>query len=161
MKQTADQINTKLIITDTTPSPITLDAGIKTVDASSRTKAVNITANASANSIVGGSGKDSLYGGKGNDTLAGGKGNDSLWGGTGKDTFIYGAGDGKDVIFGFENNDLLQISGTFSAKYNSSTNSIAFKVGTGSVTLKDFGSTTTFHVNDTTYKLSGGKLTAK
>ena len=128
------------------------DAGIKTVDASSRKKALKLTGNALANSIKGGSGAD---------TLNGGAGNDSLWGGAGKDTFIYGSGDGKDVIYGFENNDLLKITGAFSASYSKSKNSVAFKVGTGSVTLRDFGSTTLFHVNSTTYQLSGGKLRIK
>ena len=134
-------------------SPATLDAGIKTVDASSRKKALNLTGNALANSIKGGSGAD---------TLNGGAGNDSLWGGAGKDTFIYGSGDGKDVIYGFGSDDLLKITGAFSAPtYNTSKKSIAFKVGTGSVTLRDFGSTTLFHVNSTTYQLSGGKLRIK
>lgn len=132
--------------------------------------------------ILGGDGLDtirnygsnvSIHGGAGNDriynyassavTLQGGAGNDSLWGGTGKDTFIYASGDGKDVISGFGSNDLLKITGTFSASYNSSAKSIAFKVGKASnaITLKDFGTTTTFHVNDTTYQLSSGKLTQK
>ncbi|MBE8953261.1 MAG: hypothetical protein SR1Q7_08990, partial [Quinella sp. 1Q7] len=61
---------------------------------------------------------------------------------------------------GFENNDLLQISGKFSAHYNSSTNSIAFKVGStaNAITLRDFGLTTTFNVNNTPYHISGSKL---
>ncbi|MBR2733776.1 MAG: hypothetical protein IKD80_05955, partial [Selenomonadaceae bacterium] len=135
--------------------PATLDAGIKTVDASSRKKALNLTGNALANSIKGGNG---------NDTLTGGKGNDSLWGNGGNDTFIYSSGDGKDVIYGFGNNDLLQITGgTVTASYNSSKKEVAFKVGSTSsaITLKSFGTTTTFHVNSTTYQLSGGKLTQK
>ncbi len=145
----------KVTLTDTYTSPATLDAGIKTVDASSRKKALNLTGNALANSIKGGSG---------NDTLTGGKGNDSLWGNGGNDTFIYSSGDGKDVIYGFGNNDLLQITGgTVTASYNSSKKEVAFKVGSTSdaITLKSFGTTTTFHVNSTTYQLSGGKLTQK
>ena len=114
--------------------------------------------------ISGGAGNDRIYNYASSVvTLQGGAGNDTLWGGTGKDTFIYASGDGKDVISGFGSNDLLKITGTFSASYNSSANSIAFKVGKASnaITLKDFGSTTTFHVNSTTYQLSGGKLTQK
>jgi len=122
-----------------------------------------IYGNAVADTILGGYGNDKLYGDKGNDKIKGGAGDDSLWGGAGSDTFIYTYGEGKDVIFGFENNDLLQISGTFSASYNKSTNSIAFKFGktANAITLKDFGTTTTFHVNDITYHLSNDKLTAK
>ena len=111
--------------------------------------------------LLGGTGNDKLYGGDDDDTLTGGKGNDSLWGGKGSDTFIYDAGDGKDIIYGFGRSDLLQITGAFSASYNKSAKTIAFKVGStaNAITLKDFGATTTFHVNDTTYQLSGGKLT--
>ena len=141
-----------MTVTDSTASPVTVAPYVKIVDASARTTAVKIVGNGLNNSIVGGSGDD---------TLSGGSGNDSLWGGNGSDTFIYGAGDGKDIIYGFGSDDLLQITGDVTASYNRSKNSVAFKVDTGSVTLKNFGATTTFHVNDTTYRLSGGKLTAK
>ncbi|MBR2732935.1 MAG: calcium-binding protein, partial [Selenomonadaceae bacterium] len=133
-----------ITLTNSTKSPVTLDAAVKTVDASKRTSAVKITGNASANSIVGGTKNDTLYGDAGNDTLYGGAGNDSLWGGAGKDTFIYTRGDGNDVIYNFESGDLLQITDAYTARYNSSKKSIAFKVGSGSVTLKNFGTTTTF-----------------
>ncbi|MBE8951656.1 MAG: hypothetical protein SR1Q7_00745 [Quinella sp. 1Q7] len=164
-------------VTNSTKSPVTVAPYVETISASKRTKAVKITGNALGNTIVGGTkadtllggkgndsisggkGADKIYGGAGNDTLTGGKGNDSLWGDAGKDTFIYNAGDDKDVISGFENDDLLKITGTFSAPtYNKSDKSIAFKVGSGSVTLKDFGTTTLFHVNNDTYQLSGNKL---
>ncbi|MBE8953604.1 MAG: hypothetical protein SR1Q7_10760 [Quinella sp. 1Q7] len=154
-----DSMNINL--TNSTKSPVTLDAAVKTVDASKRTKAIKLTGNASANSIVGGSGADSLYGGAGNDTLRGGKGNDNLWGDKGNDTFIYASGDGTDVIHGFDSGDLLKITGAFSASYSKSTKSVAFKVGSGSITIKDFGSTTTFRVNNDTYQLSGNKLNKK
>ena len=160
------------------------------VDASKRTKSVQITGNALANSISGGSKNDSIYGGagndsilgnagndklfgdagndilkggKGNDSLWGGKGNDSLWGDAGSDTFIYESGDGKDVIFGFENNDLLQITGTFSGTYNKSKKEVYFKVGStaSAITLKDFSSTSTFNINCTNYTISGSKLVKK
>ena len=123
----------------------------------------SITGGAGNDSLLGDAGNDLIWGGKGNDSLLGGKGNDSLWGDAGNDTFIYSNGEGKDVIYGFENNDLLKITGVFSASYNKSKKEIAFKVGStaNAITLKDFGSTTTFNVNNTTYKLSGGKLIQK
>ena len=61
-----------------------------------------------------------------NGTLSGGAGNDSLWGGNGADLFIYTAG--KDIIADFDSNDSLQIMEIFSAQYNPSKNTIAFKV---------------------------------
>ena len=122
--------------------------------------------------LSGGKGNDLLYGDAGNDLLKGGASNDSLWGGAGNDTlyvdagadtFIYSSGEGKDVIFGFDKNDMLQITGTFSASYNKSKKEIAFKVGStkNAITLKDFGSTSTFNVNGFDYKISGSKLVKK
>ena len=175
---------------DKTASNGELNSVVKNFDASKRTKAIKGIANALNNSIKGGSGNDTidgakgndtitggkgndsilggagadkLYGGAGNDTLTGGKGNDSLWGNAGKDTFVYASGDGKDVIFGFENTDMLKITGTFAGTYNKSKKEVYFKVGTtaNAITLKDFGSTSTFNVNGTNYKISGSKLVKK
>lgn len=145
--------NKLLTVTDKTKSPVTVDSKTKIIDASARTKAVKITGNALTNSILGG---------KGNDTLTGGKGNDSLWGNGGKDTFIYASGDGKDIIYGFDNNDMLQITGAFSGTYSKKNKEVAFKVGstTSAITLKDF-SATSFNVNGTDYKISGSKLVKK
>ena len=113
--------------------------------------------------LYGGAGNDCLVGGKGSDTLTGGKGNDSLWGNAGADTFIYGKGDGQDIIYGFDKTDLLQITGTFSASYSKSKKEIYFDVGTttNAITLKDFGSTSSFNINGTNYKISGSKLVKK
>ena len=169
--ESVKKYSTILTVTDETESPVTVDSAIKTIDASSRTGGIKITGNSLANSINGGKGNDSILGGKGNDklygqagndSLWGGAGNDSLWGDAGADTFIYSSGEGKDVIFGFENNDLLQITGTFSASYNKSKKEIAFKVGStaSAITLKDF-SAITFNVNGTVYKISGSKLVKK
>ena len=80
-------------------------------------------------------------------------------GGEGADTFIYNKGEGKDVITDFADDDLLQITGTFSATYNESKNTIAFKVGTTSnaITLKNF-TASTFNINGDIYAISGKKL---
>lgn len=113
--------------------------------------------------LYGGAGNDCLVGGKGSDTLTGGKGNDSLWGNAGVDTFIYGKGDGQDIIYGFDKTDLLQITGTFSTSYSKAKKEIYFDVGTttNAITLKDFDSTASFNVNGTNYKISGTKLIKK
>ena len=114
--------------------------------------------------MKGGAGNDSLSGGDGADTLSGGAGDDKLygWGDTGKDTFIYASDEGKDVIYGFENNDLLKITGAFSGTYSKSKGEVYFEVGTTSkaITLSDF-SATSFNVNGTNYKISGTKLVKK
>ncbi|MBQ6296794.1 MAG: calcium-binding protein [Selenomonadaceae bacterium] len=130
--------------------------------------------------ILGGDGSDYIYnqasnkvlinGDAGNDsirnfgtdaTISGGKGNDSLWGSANADTFIYASGDGKDVIYGFDSKDTLTFDNLeFTTSYSASKGTITFKVDGGSVTLKDF-TATTFHVNDTTYQISGKKLVEK
>jgi Ca2+-binding RTX toxin-like protein len=48
--------------------------------------------------LAGGIGNDTLWGGVGDDTLAGGAGNDVLAGSFGNDTYLFGSGDGADVI---------------------------------------------------------------
>ena len=175
-----EEIITTVKFTDSDAAKQTLGAQIITADATARNKAIRIVSNALDNSILGGSGKDTLYGKDGNDylvgnagadklygqngddTLWGGLGNDTLTGGSGADVFIYESGDGKDVITDFSNDDLLQITGTFSAAYNESANSIAFKVGstTNAITLRNF-TATTFNINSFDYKISGTKLVKK
>lgn len=52
--------------------------------------------------LEGGTGNDILSGGDGNDILIGGAGDDFLCGDAGADIFIFHAGDGTDVIKGFD-----------------------------------------------------------
>ena len=179
-----DSDKTKILLasdyTDTTFSAEEYFSTIKEIDASVLKSKVKLVGNSLANTIkggrkddnlLGGAGADKLYGNAGNDILKGGAGNDSLWGGlgndtlwgdAGKDTFIYASGEGKDVIYGFDNNDLLKITGAFSASYSKSKGEVYFKVGTTSkaITLSDF-SATSFNINGTNYKISGTKLVKK
>ena len=57
---------------------------------------------------------------------------------------------------------MLQISGTFSAKYYASSDKIIFKVGStaSAITIKDF-TASTFNINGDIYKISGTKLVKK
>jgi len=48
--------------------------------------------------LDGGAGDDVLEGDGGGDILVGGVGNDQLWGGTGRDIYVFGKGDGVDVV---------------------------------------------------------------
>lgn len=59
-----------------------------------------LTGTEGANLINGFGGADTLDGKAGNDTLDGGAGNDALQGGTGSDTYLFGKGDGQDIISG-------------------------------------------------------------
>ena len=108
--------------------------------------------------LLGGSGNDCIKGGKGNDSLWGGAGNDSLWGDAGNDTFYYAKGDGKDVIFGFEDGDTLTLDGlNFTSSYSASNGTITLTFDSGSITFKEF-TATTFHIDNDTYQISGSKL---
>ena len=111
--------------------------------------------------LYGGAGNDCIKGGTGKDTIVGGAGNDSLWGDDGADTFIYGKGDGKDIIYGFDSKDTLTFDNitfkTSMASYDKSKGTLTFNVSGGSVILKDF-TTSTFHINNDTYKISGTTL---
>ena len=152
----------------------------KTLTGTSYADSIYNDSSGSKVTISAGDDKDTIFnsglsatidGGKGNDkifdatsfgeesTLSGGKGNDSLWGGSGDNTFVYANGDGKDIIWGFGNNDILQITGAFSTFYSKSKDEIYFKVGStaSAITLKDFDATS-FNVNGTNYKISGSKL---
>ena len=54
--------------------------------------------------LKGNGGDDKLYGNEGNDILVGGAGNDILVGNEGVDTYVFGRGDGKDVIYALDAN---------------------------------------------------------
>lgn len=112
--------------------------------------------------LYGGDGNDSLWGGDGNDSLWGGKGNDTLYGGSGADKFIYNNGDGKDVIVGFDKNDMLQITGTFTTAYSASSKVLYFKVGdtAGAIQIRNIN-TSIFNINGNTYQLNNNKLVPK
>ncbi len=117
--------------------------------------------------LLGQNGNDYLYGGAGNDLLSGYNGNDTLWGGTGNDTLIGGTGSdtfiytaGNDTVSGFEDDDLLQITGDWSTVVDASAKTIAFTVGTGSLTIKNY-TATEFNINGDAYAISGTTLAKK
>lgn len=166
-----------LQLNNSLPSKVTLKAGVEFANAGTRTTSIAIKGNELNNTIYGGSGKDTLFGedgadsllggkevdklhgGDGADTLIGGLGNDTLWGDEGSDVFFYANGDGKDVISDFEEDDMLQIIGIFSASLNSAGN-VIFKVGStaGAITLKNAKETGTFNINGDEYEINGTKL---
>lgn len=116
----------------------------------------NLDGGAGSDSLKGGAGNDILKGGAGNDTLEGGKGNDLLWGDGGKDEFIFSAGDGKDIIYGFDSGDTLTLDGidfaADMATVNKKGTEVTLKLGgSDSITFKDFGSNKNFNIGGTTY----------
>ena len=140
----------------------------------------SILNNGTNSSIYGGAGADTLEnhsnnvllnGGSGNDsltnlwatnvTMAGGKGNDTLWGDEYSETFVYKSGDGKDIIYGFDDNDTLSLDGLeFTSSYSKKNAAVTLKFSSGSVKLQDF-TAKTFHVNDDTYQIKSGKFVKK
>jgi Haemolysin-type calcium binding protein related domain/RTX calcium-binding nonapeptide repeat (4 copies) len=67
--------------------------------------------------ITGLAGDDQLYGAGGDDILDGGTGNDVLRGGTGSDTYLFGLGDGRDIV---RNHNDASGSGALNIGYGSS-----------------------------------------
>lgn len=112
-----------------------------------------ILGNDSYNSLSGAAGNDTLSGGLGNDSLSGGDGNDSLSGGSGKDTltggaaadildggasadrFIFAAGDGHDLIVGFNTaqGDRVQIAAGATYSVSDSGGAAVLDLGGGDV----------------------------
>ena len=130
-------------------------------------KEATISGSADDDSITTRGKKLSINAGEGNDsikifgsaTVTGGKGNDSLWGSSYADNFIYSAGDGNDVIYGFDDKDTLTLDNLdFKASYKN--DALTLKITDGSIMLKDF-TATTFHINDSAYKINGSKLVRK
>ena len=145
-KRIIDNGTTIILTENYTDTSYTATANkIKVIDAEEVNHDITITGNAKANDIISGSGDDSikglagadtLSGGSGNDTILGGEGNDQLYGGTGKDIFVYSDGDGKDTIWDYKAEDKIQI---LSGKPTVSTsgNDVVFKIGSGSITVKE------------------------
>ena len=108
--------------------------------------------------ITGGSNGDSISGSFGDDTLNGGAGNDTLTGGNGKDLFIYESG--NDTITDYAMGDKIELSSGTISEYSYSGNDLVFKIGSGSLTLKNAkgkkitvnDETKTYPVNDTNAK---------
>ena len=66
--------------------------------------------------LHGGGGDDAIDGGTGVDIISGGAGNDTLTGGADSDSFIFGQGDGQDVITDFTSGDSVEVDGYDSAR---------------------------------------------
>jgi Ca2+-binding RTX toxin-like protein len=118
-----------------------------------------ITGDAGNDSLDGGAGADSLYGGLGDDVLQGGTGNDLLFGAddvapeSGKDIFIFGVGDGHDVISDNDssgNIDVIRFVGTLApADFNiyQRNNNLVFQIiATGETLTVLNGQATDFRV---------------
>lgn len=90
--------------------------------------------------FIGGAGNDSIFSYSDNATIYSGAGNDTieinLDAKVEKNIIRYGSGDGKDVVYGFDSDDVLKIT-KGSHKITTSGNDVIVKVGSGSVKLKN------------------------
>ncbi len=88
--------------------------------------------------VKGTSANNVIYAGKGGSRITGGAGNDTLYGGTGADTFVYANGDGKDVIYGYDQKkDIIQITSGKVDSWKRSGSDVVLNVGKGSITVKN------------------------
>ena len=130
------------LIYDSKKTSVTLGSGFSgTLGASdyySKTKTINASSSSRTLNIVGNSVANSIFGGSKADTISGGKGNDTLTGNGGKDVFIYGNGDGKDVITDYTaGQDKIKISSGSISKTSYSGSNVVFTVGTGTLTVQN------------------------
>lgn len=101
--------------------------------------------------LYGGGGGDLLDGGSGNDFLdgGGGSGTDKLYGGADADVFHFDRGEGKDIVYDFENNvDTIEFD-NFSY-LNNANDALNYATQVGSDAVFDFGSDGSLTVEDTT-----------
>ena len=87
---------------------------------------------------------DSVYSSHNNVSIVGGKGNDTIsLSSSSKNNLVnYGNGDGNDQIYGFDSNDILNItSGTIKSDKKSGSNRI-LTIGSGNITLVGVGNST-------------------
>jgi Ca2+-binding RTX toxin-like protein len=74
--------------------------------------ATQVVGNGLSNRIIGNDLPNILLGGDGADTLEGRGGDDTLHGGAGDDIFVFGPGQGHDVVRDFESGfDMIRVSG--------------------------------------------------
>lgn len=126
--------------------------------------AINGTGNTLNNVLTGNGAANTLSGLGGNDTLNGGGGADLLDGGAGNDTYVFGRGDGADVIQDYQttsNTDILSFGADISAEqiwFRQSGNDLVMNViGTqDSVTVKDWYSGSAYHVEQ--FVLADGEV---
>ncbi len=116
-----DQFVLKKLLVDSSIERIDGGAGTNTISGTrsrnildfSTTELLNIA------QIDGGAGNDVLTGSQGADVIVGGAGRDRLDGGGGSDTYLFGLGDGRDIINNYDtdtnSNDSLKI---FSVDYD-------------------------------------------
>ena len=145
---------------------VTLNSDATEFDAEDYSKLVTIDGRLASNEleIFGNKKANKIYAGDAGAAITGGKGNDSLWGGESADTFIYEKGDGKDFIYGFDDNDMLEIleldgkvSGT--VKTNKGVSELTIKVDKTVVAVLQDYTATSFNINGDTYQISGNSLT--
>ncbi|MGX1902700.1 calcium-binding protein, partial [Thermolongibacillus altinsuensis] len=112
-------------------------------------------------SLYGEAGDDQLYGGDGDDILIGGVGNDRLQGSYGNDTYVFGRGDGQDVIYDYDydlnNQDIVNINDDILniIIYNSGNDLVLSLNGsTDSLIIEDWGYGTAYQVD--VFKSSDG-----
>ena len=107
---------------------------------------VAATSEAGADTLMGGAGNDTLSGGAGADTLNGGAGDDTLNGGDGADMFIFGPGNGSDVIMSFgigtpfdpAAHDQIDLS-AFDIRDGELNGLISVRAGNTIINLEDYG----------------------
>ena len=106
------------------------------IDATAANGSLRLAGNSSANTILGGQGSTEMWGGTGSN-------NDVLWGGSGADVFDYGAGDGDDIIGGYDAaKDTISLYHGLITDVQTASGSVVLQLnGSQSLTVKDAANT--------------------
>ncbi|MDM5176140.1 calcium-binding protein [Massilia sp. DJPM01] len=95
-------------------------------------------------------GADQLFGLDGNDTLDGGAGNDFMNGGLGNDTYLFGRGDGRDIVYMTEVRPLTEVN-TLRLKEGVLPSDLSFDMSGTSMLINIIGTTDQFRVDGFLY----------
>ena len=126
-------------VLDKKKKSIKLSAAINSFNAAKMSKLEMIDGSATgAIEITGNNKKNYIIAGAIGSTLNGGKGKDTLVGGAGADTFVYNKGDGKNIIEGYGEGDLINLDSNVAIKdVKTKRGDTILKFKGGSLTVKD------------------------
>ncbi|MBK9311925.1 MAG: hypothetical protein IPN12_14660 [Rhodocyclaceae bacterium] len=111
----------------------------------------SLNGDADNDTLLGGAGTDNLNGGAGNDILDGGAGNDTLRGDLGSDTYLFGKGDGQDMIYAVSDATVGKID-TLQFKAGVAPGEISLSTSSSWLVIKIAGTTDQLTVRDFLYQ---------
>ena len=129
---------------------LTAGAGVNLGATAQNVEVLDASFSSGANILVGDSGNNYIISGGNNSVLWGAAGDDIMYGGTGTDIFMFGAGDGNDLIFGAEDDDVINIHNANLSDITVAQESFGLVIGVGGSALAVIGQ------NNSTFTFADG-----